>query len=208
MLERARRALLVAVGVHQRRVDVDAQRPRQRSARRPRPLTDPRQRRPQRRHPPGVGGDLADDPPRGRRGADPPEQSRLIPQHRQVADTIAPIGQHDDQVTQHRAAVKGMAAARADKATVGAAAKLAGQAEPVGQLGQQHHPGMVAQAVRVGGGFESGAGVGSLHRQGDPPGLGMWSSDNRIFPAREGLLRPGQAQANPREMPRLESICP
>jgi hypothetical protein len=111
-----------------------------------------------------------DDPPGGRRGADPPEQPRLIAQDRQVAHTVAAIGQHDDQVPQDRAAVIGVTAAGAGKATVGAAAKLAGQAQPVGQLGQQHHPGVAADTVRVGGGFEHGAGVGSLHRQGDPPG--------------------------------------
>jgi hypothetical protein len=44
---------------------------------------------------------------------------------------------------------------------VGTAAELEGEAEPVGQLGQQHHPGVAAQAVRVGSGFEPGAGVGS-----------------------------------------------
>jgi hypothetical protein len=170
VLERAGRALLVAVGLQQGRVNIDAQRPHRPSARRPRPLAGPRHRRPQRRHPFGVGSNLVDNPPRGRRRADPPEQPRLVPQARQVAHTVAPIGKHDDQIPQDRAAVIGVTAARAGKATVGAAAKLAGQPEPVGQLGQQHHPGMAADAVRVGGGFESRAGVGSLHRQGDPPG--------------------------------------
>jgi hypothetical protein len=129
-----------------------------------------------------------DNPPRGRRRADPAEQSCLVAQAGQVAQGIAPVGEHDDQVAQDRAAVVGVAATRAGKATVGAAAKLAGQAQPVGQLGQQHHPGVATDAVGVGGDFESGAGVGSLHRQGDPPCWGMGPSSSRILPGREGSL--------------------
>jgi hypothetical protein len=128
------------MGVQQGRVKVQPQRPRRRSTRRPRPRPDPRHPRPQPRHPPGIGSDLPHDPPRGRRRPDPPKQPRLLPQARQVTHAVAPVGQHDDQVTQHRTTVVGMATARADKAEVGAAAKLTGQAQPVGQLGQQHHP--------------------------------------------------------------------
>ena len=120
----------------------------------------------------------------------PAEQPGLVPQAGQVAQGIAPVGQQHHQVTQDRAAVMGMATARAGKAEVGAPAKLTGQAQPVGQLSQQHHPGVAADAVGVGGDFESGAGVGSLHRQGDPPGWGMGPSSSRILPAREGPLLP------------------
>jgi hypothetical protein len=194
VLERAGRALLVGVGVQQGGVKIKTQRPRRDRARRPRPRTNPRQRRPQPGHPPGIGSNLVDDPPRGRRRADPPEQPRLLPQAGQVAEAVTPVGQHDDQVTQDRAAVVGMAAAPAGKAKVGAAAKLAGQAQPVGQLGQQHHPGMAADAVGVSSDFESGTGVGSLHRQGDPPGWGMGPSSSRILPGREGPPLPGTNQ--------------
>jgi hypothetical protein len=188
VLERARRALLVGMGVQQGRVKIDAQQPRRGRARRPRPLAGPRHPRPQRRHPFGVASNLVDNPPRGRCRADPPEQSCLVAQAGQVAEAVAPVGQHHHQVTQDRTAVVGMATARAGKATVGAAAKLAGQAEPVGQLGQQHHPGVATDAVGVGGDFESGAGIGSLHRQGDPPCQGMGPSSSRILPGREGSL--------------------
>jgi hypothetical protein len=203
MLERASRALLVRMGVHQGGVKVDAQRPRRCRTRRPRPRTDPRQRRPQRRHPSGIGSDLPEDPPRSRRRADPAEQPRLIAQAGQVAHTVTPIGQHDDQVTQHRAAVVGMAATGADKAKVGAAAKLLRELEPVGQLGQQYHPGVAADAVRVGGDIEAGTSVGSLHRQGDPPCWGMGPPSSRILPGREGPLPPDSNQRSVHTKSRL-----
>ncbi len=60
-------------------------------------------------------------------------------------------------------------------------------AEPVGQ---QHHPGVAAKAVGVGGDVEAGAGADSLHRWGDPPGWGMGPSSSRILPGREGSLLP------------------
>ncbi len=194
VLERAGRALLVGVGVHQGGVQVDAQQTRRRRAQRPRPRADPPQRRPQPGHPAGVGGDLPDHPPRRRRRADPPEQPCLLPQAGQVAHTVAPVGQQHHQVTQDRATVMGMATTRADKAEVGATTKLAGQAEPVRKLGQQHHPGVAADAVGVGGNFESWTGVGSLHRQGDPPCWGMGPSSSRILPGREGPLLPDARQ--------------
>jgi hypothetical protein len=136
MLERARRALLVGMRADQGRVKVDGEWASRGRTRRPRPRTDPRQRRPQRRHPTGVGGNPADDPPGSRRRADLAEQPGLLAQAGQVADAVAPIGKHDNQVTQDRAAVVGVATTGADKAKVGAPAKLAGQAQPVGQLGQ------------------------------------------------------------------------
>jgi hypothetical protein len=91
-------------------VKVDAQRPCRGRARRPRPRTDPRPRRPQRRHPSGVGSDLPEDPPRSRRRADPAEQPPPDRAGRPGRSHSYPIGQHDDQVTQCRAAVVGMAA--------------------------------------------------------------------------------------------------
>jgi hypothetical protein len=111
---------------------------------------------------------VVDDPPGGRGRADRPEQPCLIPQARQVAQANPTVGKHHDQVAQHRAAVVGMATAGADKAQVGAAAKLTDEAEPVGQLGQQHHPGVAADAVGVGGDFEAGASIATRDRPHPP----------------------------------------
>ncbi len=175
VLERARRALLVGMRLHQAGVKIQPQWPRPLGcrARRPGPLADPRQRRPHPRHPPGIGGDLVDDPPRRRRRAHLAEQPRLVPQPRQVAEAVAAVGEHDHQVPQHRATVVCQAAAGAGKAEVGAAAKLAGERQPVGQFGQQHHPGVAADAVGVGGDLKAGTRVARLHRWGDPP-AGGW----------------------------------
>lgn len=79
------------------------------------------------------------------------------------------------------------------QAEVGAAAKLDGQPQPVGQLSQQRRADMAADALAVGDDFEPGTGVGSLHLQGDPPGRGMGPSDSRILPGREGPLLPGSS---------------
>ena len=48
--------------------------------------------------------------------------------------------------------------------TVGAPAKLTGQAQPVCQLTKQRGPDMAADALAVGDDVEPWTGVGSLHR--------------------------------------------
>ena len=162
-----RRALLVGVRIDKGRVQVQDQRSRRGRAQRPRLLAGPGQRRPQRRGPARICGELlSQDPPGGRGRADLAEQLRLVPQGGQVADAVATIGEHDHKVPQHLPAVVGATA----QPGVGAAAKLDGQAQPVCQLTKQRCPDVATDALAVGDDFEPGTRVGSLHPQGDPPG--------------------------------------
>jgi hypothetical protein len=93
--------------------------------------------------------------------------ARLItPRAGQVAHAVATVSEHDHQVARHLAAVVGASA----NTTVGAAAKLTGQAQPVRRLTKQRRADTAADALAIGDDLESGTGVGSLHRQGDPPG--------------------------------------
>jgi hypothetical protein len=183
-----RRALLLGVRIDKGRVDVQDQRPCRGRAQLPGPLADPGQRRPQRRDPTRVTGHLlGQHPPGGRGRADSPEQLRLVPQAGQVADAVATVSEHDHQIAQHLTAVMSAGA----HAEVGAAAKFAGQAQPVCQLTKQCCPDVAADALAIGDDFEPGTGVGSLHLQGDPPGRWLRPSDSRILPGREGPLLPG-----------------
>jgi hypothetical protein len=171
LLVGAGRALLVGVGLDQGRVHVDDQRPRRSSPQRPGPLADPGQRRPQRRHLAWITAHLpCQHPPGGRGRGDLAKQVRLLAQAGKIAHTVATVGQHHHQVPQHLPTVTGAAATT----QVGATAKLAGQAQPVRQLAQQRCPDVATDALAVGDHFESGTRLGSLHRQGDPPGLGLW----------------------------------
>jgi hypothetical protein len=70
---------------------------------------------------------LGDDAPGGCGRADLTEQLRLVAERGQVADAVAAVGEHDHQVAQHLTAV----ISASTHAAVGAAAKLAGQAQPV-----------------------------------------------------------------------------
>jgi hypothetical protein len=96
----------------------------------------------------------------------PPEQLRLVPERGQVADAVAAIGQHHHQIAQHLTAV----IRAGTNTTVGTAAKLTGQTQPVRQLTKQCRADVATDPLAIGDDFESGTGVGSLHRQGDPPG--------------------------------------
>jgi hypothetical protein len=109
-----------------------------------------------------------------------------------LQDGVTTVGQHHGEVAQHLAAVVGTDA----QPPVGTPAKLAGQPQPVRQLGQHDSASVAHDPIAIAADFEPGPRIGSLHLQGDPPGLGMWSSDNRIFPGREGLLLPGVSQGN------------
>lgn len=169
-----RRALLVGMGVDQGRIQVQDQRPRRRRAKLPRLLADPGQRRPQRRDPTRIGGQLlGQDAPGGRGRTDLAEQLRLVAEGGKVADAVATVGEHDYKIPQHLAAVIS-ASAHAD---IGAPAKLAGQPQPVRQLTKQRRPDMATDALAVGDHFEAGTRVGSLHLQGDPPGRWFRPSD-------------------------------
>ena len=75
--------------------------------------------------------------------------------------------------------------------TVGAPAKLTGQAQPVCQLTKQRRADVTTDAHAIGHDFEPASWVGSLHPQGDPPGRWMRPSDSRILPGWEGPLLPG-----------------
>ena len=128
MLVGRRRALLIGVRLDQGRVQVQDQRPRWGRTQRPGALADPGQRRPQPADPTRIGGQLlGQDAPGGRDRGDLAEQPGLVPQAGQVADAVATVGEHDHQVAQHLPAVVGAST----HAEVGAAAKLAGQAQPV-----------------------------------------------------------------------------
>jgi hypothetical protein len=107
--------------------------------------------------------DLFDHPPGGRGGGDRAEQLRLVAQHRQVAQGIAAVGQHDRQVPQHRARV---VAVPRRVATACPPRQGGGQPEPVGQLDQERRAGVADHPVAVAGDFEAGTRVGSLHPQG------------------------------------------
>jgi hypothetical protein len=113
---------------------------------------------PQPGQPIGVVGDPLDDPPGGRGRSHRAEQFRLVAQGGQVAQALATIGQHHRPVTQH------------GRVRVPMGARLVpvqrpGQPEPVGQLPQQRRAGMADHAGDVGGDFEAGRRVGSLHPQ-------------------------------------------
>jgi len=115
---------------------------------------------PQPGQPVGVSGDPVQHPPGGRGGGHRAEQLGLISQGGQVAEAVPAVGQHHRQIPQHRRVRMTAIAARL------APAQRPGQPEPVGQLPQQRRAGMADHADPVGGDFEAGQRVGSLHPQG------------------------------------------
>jgi hypothetical protein len=178
LLVGARRALLgVAVRGYQGRVRVhDQHLDRWIATGRPHPGAGMRPGGPQPGQPIGVVGDPLDDPPGGRGRGHRAEQLRLVAQHRQVAQAIATIGQHHRQIAQHGRV----------RVTTGARlvpAQRHGQPEPVGQLPQQRRASMADHTGAVGGDYEAGRRVGSLHPQGALPEPGLRPSDSRILPA-------------------------
>jgi hypothetical protein len=128
-------------------------------------------------------GQALDDPPGGRGGGHRPEQLRLVAQGGQVGKAVTAIGQHHRQVPQHRRI------RMAATATGLVPAQRLGQPDPVGQLPQQRRADMTHHPSAVGGDFEAGRRVGSLHPQGALLELGLRPSDSRILPACEGSLR-------------------
>jgi hypothetical protein len=131
-----------------------------------------------------VVGDPFEHSPGGRGRGDRAEQLRLVAQHRQVRQAVAAVGQHHRQVPQHRPVRMPLAAA-----VRLLPAKRGGQPEAVGQLAQQRRAGVADHAGSVGGDFEAGRRVGSLHPQGALLEPGLRPSDSRILPAWEGSLR-------------------
>jgi hypothetical protein len=163
VLVAARRALLgVAVGEHQGRVGVDDQQLHVRvAAGGPGAATGMGPGDAQPGQPVRVPGDAVQHPPGGRGRGDLAEQLRLVAQHRQVAQAVATVGQDHRQVPQHGRVRMPPAAA-----LWAAPAKRPGQPDLVGQLPQQRRAGMADHADPVGGDFEAGRRVGSLHPQG------------------------------------------
>jgi hypothetical protein len=138
--------------------------------------------------------ELFDHPPGGRDRRHRPEQ-RLVPANKaQVAEAVATVGEHHDQVAQHPGwlVAAGPAAAWAREL-----AQRPGESEPVGQLGQQPDPG-VADQVLVGNN-DLIARVGRLHPH--PPGLADRPSTSRILPAQEGVAGIGGATSPRRQRP-------
>ena len=89
----------------------------------------------------------------------------------------------------------------------GPPAQRLGQSDPVGQLPQQRRTGMPDYPGAIGGDFEAGRAVGSLHPQGALLEPVMQPSDSRILPAYEGSLRYlGHLNPTPHEKPRLVPI--
>jgi hypothetical protein len=174
----ARHAFLgVAVGQHQGRVRVDDQQLDLRvAAGGPDAGAGMRPGGPQPGQPVRVAGRAFDHPPGGRGRGHRAEQLRLITQHRQIAQAVATVGQHHRQVPEH-GRVRMPAALRV------APAKRPGQPDPVGQLPQQRRPGMADHPGAVGGDFDPGRRVGSLHPQGALLEPMMQPSDSRILPA-------------------------
>jgi hypothetical protein len=144
-----------------------------------------------------VLGNPLDHTPSSRGPGHRAEQLRLVTQHRQVAQAVATISQHDGQVSQHDRV--GVAAS----ATWGTPAQRAGQPDPIGQLTQQCRPSMPHDAAAVGGDFEAGTRVGSLHPQGALLEPVMRPSDSRILPAQRapcvtGRRHPSYLDEKPR----------
>jgi len=114
----------------------------------------------------GLAGprELLDHSPGGRdRGHRPKE--RLVPaKQAQVAEAVATVGEHHDQIAQHLGwLVTACPAAAAARELF----QRMGEPDPVGQLGQQPDPG-VADQLLVGNAYRI-ARVGRLHPH--PPGL-------------------------------------
>jgi hypothetical protein len=179
VLVAARRALLgVAAGQHQGRVGVHDQPLDIRvGAGGPRASAGVGSGGPQPGQPVRVLADPFDHTPGGRGRGHRAEQLRLITQDRQVGKAVTTIGQHHRQIPQHR---------RVQMATSAAGpvpAKRLGQPEPVGQLPQQRRAGMPDHPGTVGGDFDPGRRVGSLHPQGALLELGLRPSDSRILRA-------------------------
>jgi hypothetical protein len=124
-----------------------------------------------------VDGDSFDHPPGSRSRGHRTKQLGLIPQGGQVGKAVATVGQHHRQIPQHPRVRVAAPAARL------LPAQRPGQPEAVGQLSQQRRPGMADHAGAVGGDFEAGRRVASLHPQGALLEPGLQPSDSRILPA-------------------------
>jgi hypothetical protein len=140
------RSLLWGMGVQQRAIHVDDQQALHVRTRPPCRRPGMGTGRAQPGEPVGITSDLLDHPPRRRRGSHRAEQLGLLAEGGQVAQAVAPVGQHHYQVPQHRTRIvaipAGLGAARPP-------AQRTSQPEPVGQLTQQRRPGVADHTVAV-----------------------------------------------------------
>jgi hypothetical protein len=150
--------------------------------------------------PVGIGGDPFQHPPGGRGRGHRSEQLRLVPQGSQVAQAVAAVGQHHRQVAQH---------GRIRMAAGGGSppAQRLGQSDPVGQLPQQRRAGMPDHPGAVGGDFEAGRRVGSLHPQGALLGHGYDLRTAVSSLVRRALSQSSPGPQPPHEKPRLMGSC-
>jgi hypothetical protein len=128
-----------------------------------------------------VLADRVDETPGGRVGGDRAEQSGLVAQRAQVAQRVAPVGEHHRQIAHDPTRV----VARAALAQAGERAReRTGEAEPVGALGEQRRAGVADRLiVSVRSHRHSDRAAIALHLQGDPPELGSRPSTSRNLPA-------------------------
>jgi hypothetical protein len=193
------RALLgIAVGQHQRRVRVHHQQLQVRvAADGPGTGAGMGPGGAQPGQPVRILGQALHDPPgswgRGHRA----EQLRLIAQGGQVGQAVAAVGQQHRQIPQHRRVQMPTAAARS------LPAQRLGQPEPVSQLPQQRRAGMADHAGAVGGDFEAGPRVGSLHPQGALLDHGYDLRTAVFSLVRRALSQPRPDHQHPHEKPRL-----
>jgi len=103
---------------------------------------------------------LRQQPPRRRIGGDRPEQSGLIPQHREIGDRFAAIGQCHRQIDGDPARV--VAALPLPQPGEGLA-ECAGQPGRVGEIGEQPCTGVTDHASPVAGHHDLRTCCGSLH---------------------------------------------
>jgi hypothetical protein len=98
----------------------------------------------------------------------------------QVAEAVATVGEHHDQIAQH---LGWLVAARPAAAWTRELLQRPGEPNPVGQFGQQPDPSVADQLLI--GNDDRIARVGRLHPH--PPGLVDRPSTSRILPAQEGV---------------------
>ena len=131
--------------VDQRRVDIDHD-PLGTNTQTPRAFARRRSRGAQRVKQCRLGGDPVDQPKRRRVRRDRPEQRLLIADRAQVRQTIAAVGEHHRQITDHPAGVMPSATLtnRGQHTR-----KLPGESDPVSDLAKQRRTRVRNQALSV-----------------------------------------------------------
>ena len=144
---------------------------------------------------------IGQDSPSGGVRGDRAEQVGLIPQHGQVRDRLAPVGQHHGQVDRDPAPV--MATLTTSQARQGIA-ELAGQPGRVSNVGQQPRSNMADDTPTIRGDLDPRAGSSNLHpASAFPDGLMRLRLPSSFQHARHFRAHDPPGHAHATEGPRL-----